>query len=42
MSRGKHFASVATTSDLLPELEHLQQVLGQGSCVAAAVNNLVV
>ncbi|MFC9838774.1 ANTAR domain-containing protein [Rhodococcus sp. NPDC127530] len=42
VSGGNHFESVATTSDLLPELDHLQQVLGQGPCVAAAVNNLVV
>ncbi|MDF3313431.1 GAF and ANTAR domain-containing protein [Rhodococcus sp. T2V] len=39
---GKRFETVAPTSDLLPELDHLQERLGQGPCVAAAVSNLVV
>ncbi|MCQ4122698.1 GAF and ANTAR domain-containing protein [Rhodococcus tibetensis] len=39
---GKKFESVATTSDLLPKLDHVQEELGEGPCVAAAVANLVV
>ncbi|AWK74791.1 hypothetical protein CBI38_27775 [Rhodococcus oxybenzonivorans] len=39
---GKKFDSVAATSDLLPKLDHVQEELGEGPCVAAAVANLVV
>lgn len=39
---GTRFETVAPTSELLPELDHIQEQLGQGPCVAAAVNNLVV
>jgi len=39
---GKKFDSVAPTSDLLPKLDHVQEQLGEGPCVAAAVENLVV
>jgi transcriptional regulator with GAF, ATPase, and Fis domain len=39
---GKTFESVAPTSDLLPKLDHVQEQLGEGPCVAAAVANMVV
>lgn len=42
ISGGNKFETVAPTSELLRKLDHAQQQLGQGPCVAAALNNLVV
>lgn len=42
ISGGNKFETVAPTSELLRTLDHAQQQLGQGPCVAAALNNLVV
>ncbi|MBC2642009.1 MULTISPECIES: GAF and ANTAR domain-containing protein [unclassified Rhodococcus (in: high G+C Gram-positive bacteria)] len=42
VSKGNRFETVAPTSPLLGKLDAVQEQLGQGPCVVAAIKNLVV